>query len=951
MKKLIFLLFVICFIQANSQININIQKGRDYVPNVTAFTIPSTGNDLTVTISSFTATDDKGIIGYKITETSVKPTYTSSGWSVTAPTTYTFSGFGNKTLYAWVKDNGGHVSSYKSDGIVLTQIDATPPAMTAFIIPATATSLTISIISFTGTDNVAVTGYRITESATPPTTGWTGTAPATYTFTTEGTKTLYAWVRDAANNVSLAFTDQCVITLPDITKPIVATFSIPATSSSLTISITSFTATDNKGVTGYKLTEVNTEPISGWVATAPTTYTFATEGTKTLYAWAKDAAGNISLSLSDQITVTITPPPPPPANYYSTSYPGTEYYVSNTGSDSNNGTSEATPWLTIAKVNSRLFNAGDAILFNSVDSFPGQLTISSSGSASYRLTVGAYGINTSKPKIYGSEVVTGWTLHSGNIYKATVDKIDIKQLFEDGIRVSLARYPKTGFADITTANSTTQLTSTEITSQATDYYKDATLFYRSTAFSLESRTVTASTAQTLTVAAFTNGTIELGRGFFLTNKWTFLTQAGEWYYDNSGNTLYLWCSDGTTPADNVVRVSTYDYGVTITNKNYITVKDLEILNSGINAVNITNGDYVTIDNNTINNPDLIGVHVPGNTSTYCTITNNTIAGANANAVRVFSANATISDNTISNIGLKAGWNKATIADNYDNNGTAIFSRNDNHTINYNRIENIGYDGINFQGLNTTVKYNYVNGACKVLDDGGGIYCFGSGTYPTNTRTIGSVIESNIVLNVWGNADGGLKSYGDGYGIYFDVTKSVTAKNNTIGGAIGGIFLNEGGLNVVRGNTIFDAHIHLFTQNKHETHLAASNIFYTTNDSYDWKYWSNEQQRLVFQLTNDADVDSNYYRAPYVETDIFPDFADYAAYKSATGDDTNSTYNGTNITGGYSERLIYNDTKAAKTFNLNGATAKDVYGATITTSFTLQKFTSKIVTGTSLNLIE
>ncbi|KKS83490.1 MAG: lipoprotein, partial [Parcubacteria group bacterium GW2011_GWA2_43_11] len=40
----------------------------------------------------------------------------------------------------------------------------------------------------------------------------------------------------------------------------------------------------------------------------PTTYTFATAGTKTLYAFARDAAGNISASRNDSVTITLQTP-------------------------------------------------------------------------------------------------------------------------------------------------------------------------------------------------------------------------------------------------------------------------------------------------------------------------------------------------------------------------------------------------------------------------------------------------------------------------------------------------------------------------------------------------------------------------------------------------------------------------------------------------------------------
>jgi len=103
----------------------------------------------------------------------------------------------------------------------------------------------------------------------------------------------------------------------DTTPPTVTSFSIPARSSSLTVPITSFSATDNPGgtgVAGYRVTESISTPSPSdpyWSTFAPSNYTFTTEGTKTLYAWAKDAAGNVSTSLSANVTLTLPSLPPP----------------------------------------------------------------------------------------------------------------------------------------------------------------------------------------------------------------------------------------------------------------------------------------------------------------------------------------------------------------------------------------------------------------------------------------------------------------------------------------------------------------------------------------------------------------------------------------------------------------------------------------------------------------
>ena len=95
--------------------------------------------------------------------------------------------------------------------------DTTAPNITAFTMPATATSLTVPITSFTAQDNVAVTGYLVNESAVQPAAnavGWTAAAPTSFTFSSAGNKTAYAWAKDAAGNVSNGVGSSLVITVP-----------------------------------------------------------------------------------------------------------------------------------------------------------------------------------------------------------------------------------------------------------------------------------------------------------------------------------------------------------------------------------------------------------------------------------------------------------------------------------------------------------------------------------------------------------------------------------------------------------------------------------------------------------------------------------------------------------------------------------------------------------------
>ena len=101
---------------------------------------------------------------------------------------------------------------------------------------------------------------------------------------------------------------------------------------------------------------------------------------------------------------------------------GSTYYVSSsTGSDANNGTSSATAWRTIAKVNGQTFLAGDSILFKRGDVWNESLAPSSSGSAGNSITFDAYGTGPA-PNLTGYYAAPpgSWVLVTGNAWKAPV---------------------------------------------------------------------------------------------------------------------------------------------------------------------------------------------------------------------------------------------------------------------------------------------------------------------------------------------------------------------------------------------------------------------------------------------------------------------------------------------------------------------------------------------------
>ena len=85
---------------------------------------------------------------------------------------------------------------------------------------------------------------------------------------------------------------------------------------------------------------------------------------------------------------------------------GTRYFVSTAGDDSASGTSETSPWRSLARVNASRFDPGDEVLFRAGDTFTGQLAVSSSGAPGRPLRFARYSEGP-KPIIDGGSAPGG----------------------------------------------------------------------------------------------------------------------------------------------------------------------------------------------------------------------------------------------------------------------------------------------------------------------------------------------------------------------------------------------------------------------------------------------------------------------------------------------------------------------------------------------------------------
>lgn len=128
----------------------------------------------------------------------------------------------------------------------------------------------------------------------------------------------------------------------------------------------------------------------------------------------------------------------------------TTYYVDAVnGSDSNNGTSTATAWKTLTKVNSTTFQPGDHILFEAGNTWVGQLYPKGSGASGNPIVIDQYGTGA-KPKFQGQGAVKAtvylynqqyWEIHNLDISNQTTGSVgDLRGVHITGADIGTLNY-------------------------------------------------------------------------------------------------------------------------------------------------------------------------------------------------------------------------------------------------------------------------------------------------------------------------------------------------------------------------------------------------------------------------------------------------------------------------------------------------------------------------------
>ena len=273
---------------------------------LSAFATSTSQIDLTWTSS----TDNVGVAGYKIfrgaTQIATSTTNFFQDTGLAAGTTYSYS------VSAYDAAGNNSAQSAAASATTQTLLDVTPPSIPQNLVATAVSSSQINLTWSPSTDNVGVIGYEVFRDGTNITT----VGSNSYSNTGLDSNTVYSYAvraRDAAGNVSAHSISEAAATFPftppDTTPPTVAiTAPAPLATISASVSVTA-SASDAVGVTGvqFLLDGANLGPED---TTAPYAITWdtttAANGSHSLTARARDAAGNVETSSPVSVTVSNT---------------------------------------------------------------------------------------------------------------------------------------------------------------------------------------------------------------------------------------------------------------------------------------------------------------------------------------------------------------------------------------------------------------------------------------------------------------------------------------------------------------------------------------------------------------------------------------------------------------------------------------------------------------------
>lgn len=529
-----------------------------------------------------------------------------------------------------------------------------------------------------------------------------------------------------------------------------------------------------------------------------------------------------------------------------------QVFVSPQGSDLNQGTI-ASPFKTLEKAKNfirtiRDKSQKDITVFLRDGVYPLTQTLvfdkDDSGNKNTRITYSAYQNET--PVLSGELSFNAWKKSTKDLWEMHIPKMQFRQLYINGKKAVRARMPNIGSYNV---NLMWDVKQQEILIDSRlikpwENFKNVELIvnmnWGEAIMRLESYTESNDEPYTWHTPTFAKVKVQnpernlvFNRNYppkktdlawYLENAFEFIDQPGEWYYDESKETLFYYPRENENIESTVATIPNLETlvqikgtmdspvynlhfkGITFSHTTWLkpsnsgalnmqacnysiepTKANVQFVERVASAVKVVYANSCSFEDNTFTNLGASGLDLSDGTKN-CLVNHNSFQSISANGIqiakfsdptseihqpylpkdkRVITENHTISNNRISNIGTDYSG-AVGIACGYGRN----------ITISHNEIFDLPYSGISV-GWGWTpepnvmesnlIEGNLIYDVCKIMNDGGGIY--------TLSAQLGTIIRQNYIYNVKHSEFAGKSP---NTGIYLDEgSKGILIENNVV----------------------------------------------------------------------------------------------------------------------------------------------------------------------------
>jgi parallel beta-helix repeat protein len=638
---------------------------------------------------------------------------------------------------------------------------------------------------------------------------------------------------------------------------------------------------------------------------------------------------------------------------------GTNYYFSASGNNSNSGKSAADAWKTLDKLDGLVLTPGDSILLKTGEIFIGQIQIHQSGTAQNPIVISSYGDKSLKsPYLTGATSIDKWTVYPQNAKMFfTKLNVQVKQLYLSDQFLILARYPnypKTLTTPGGLSKDFIKEAGTVTLTQAKDYWKGATVRFKSWPWLYEYGQVSGSNAGTLYISSVNgprNGA-QAGNPWYIENIREQLDAVNEWYYDNTTNELIYYPANAADLETSNVKAVILDNGITLDAEvSYVNVSNLivdKFAENGFTALG--QNTYVKVENCIFQNIEKVGVKF-WRKSKNNLVSNCYIKDCRGRGISFTECSYnTVHGNVVRRIGLVPGHGISVtngavgiLVEIMDESGTNDYYDEiaKFNVVDHNITDSCGYIGIRIDGENNLAEKNIISKSMITLDDGGGLYCYSSLTKKTK-------FKNNFVYSNSANS-------ATNQGIYIDNSvHDVLISGNTVANHPGtGICINaenynDSVLNNVVFNNTFGIMYPDWGNNPIHDNKTLGNTIVTLKQNAGLVEINSNKNRY-----NVGFFDKNYYVNPYSDK-VFS--YGWGQTKSFNLDQWRTTYPANDVNSvavtnfsKYSEVNVFlftNKSDTIRKVDLAGCTCTDLNKNPVE-EITLAPFTSKVLLKTDL----